>query len=173
MSSHFPLLTHYHPEEKRPGNLLQCKYAIFIVSCIWLIKHMYPCEIVSKRVTGGKGRSLFDTYHPARATARVPTPLHTAPALTMTTKGLSLATSHSKGGGGVERGGDPCGRPAGNRCSLFTPLRSATLSTTTTMCQRGGVSSRASLLPWTCKLPCERGDRPYHTTNSFLRLFRV
>src|SRR6266849_9682360 len=62
-------------------------------------------------------------------------PLHTAPALTMTTKGLSLATSHSKGGGGVERGGDPCGRPAGNRCSLFTPLLSATLSTTTTMCQ--------------------------------------
>src|SRR5712692_1309817 len=79
---------------------------------------MYPCEIVSKRVTGGKGRSLFDTYHPARATARVPTPLHTAPALTMTTKGSSLATSHSKGGGGVERGGDPCGRPAGGSAAF-------------------------------------------------------
>ncbi len=50
---------------------------------------------------------------PARATARVPTPLRTAPALTMTTKGSSLATDHSKGGGGAERGGDPCGRPGG------------------------------------------------------------
>src|SRR5260370_15709683 len=48
---------------------------------------------------------------PPRATARVPTPLHTAPALTMRTKGSLLAADHCKGGGGVERGGDPCGRP--------------------------------------------------------------
>src|SRR5260370_7077262 len=42
--------------------------------------------------------------------ARVPTPLHTTPALTMRTKGSLLAADHSKGGGGVERGGDPCGQ---------------------------------------------------------------
>jgi len=48
---------------------------------------------------------------PRRATARVPTPLYTAPALTMITKRASPARSHCKGGGGVERGGDPCGRP--------------------------------------------------------------
>src|SRR5260370_39897336 len=54
-------------------------------------------------------------YIPPRATARVPAPLHTAPALTMRTQRSSLATSHSKGGGGVERGGDPCGRPGGGR----------------------------------------------------------
>ena len=59
------------------------------------------------------------TLYPRRATARVPTPLYTAPALTMITKGASPATSHSKGGGGVERGGDPCGRPAGNRRSML------------------------------------------------------
>jgi hypothetical protein len=33
--------------------------------------------------------------------------------LTMRTKGVRLAADHSKGGGGVERGGDPCGRPGG------------------------------------------------------------
>src|SRR5258708_25339369 len=49
----------------------------------------------------------------ARATARVPTPLHTTPALTMTTYISSTAARHSKGGSGVERGGDPCGRPGG------------------------------------------------------------
>ncbi len=26
---------------------------------------------------------------------------------------------HCKGGGGVERGGDPCGRPVGNRRSML------------------------------------------------------
>src|SRR5216683_7152671 len=52
-----------------------------------------------------------------RATARVPTPLHTTPALTMKTKEASPARYHCKGGGGVERGGDPCGRPAGGKVS--------------------------------------------------------
>jgi hypothetical protein len=32
---------------------------------------------------------------------------------TMKTKGVLTARYHCKGGGGVERGGDPCGRPAG------------------------------------------------------------
>src|SRR6266849_7300433 len=32
---------------------------------------------------------------------------------TMRTKGSLLAADHSKGGGGVEWGGDPCGRPGG------------------------------------------------------------
>src|SRR5713101_3933635 len=32
---------------------------------------------------------------------------------TMRTKGSLLAADHSRGGGGVEWGGDPCGRPGG------------------------------------------------------------
>ncbi len=35
---------------------------------------------------------------------------------TMRTKGSLLATDHGKGGGGVEWGGDPCGRPGGMQC---------------------------------------------------------
>ena len=50
---------------------------------------------------------------PPRATARVPTPLHTAPALTMIRGASRSFRPHCKGGGGVERGGDPCGRPGG------------------------------------------------------------
>src|SRR5579864_6362642 len=46
-------------------------------------------------------------------TARVPTPLHTTPALTMIHGESRSLHPHSKGEGGVERGGDPCGRPAG------------------------------------------------------------
>src|SRR5260370_33777737 len=71
--------------------------------------------------TACQGNSKVQREHgaviPRRATARVPTPLYTAPALTMITKGTSPATSHCKGGGGVERGGDPCGRPAGRQVS--------------------------------------------------------
>src|SRR5258708_39464644 len=73
---------------------------------------------------------------PPRATARVPTPLHTAPALTMIRRELRSFRYHSKGGGGVERGGDPCGRPGGTRRSLL-PLLSETWSTTTKKCQAG------------------------------------
>ncbi len=51
-----------------------------------------------------------------RATARVPTPLHTAPALTMIRGESRSFRPHCKGGGGVERGGDPCGRPGGMQC---------------------------------------------------------
>ncbi len=35
----------------------------------------------------------------------------------MMTNGSGLAADHSKGGGGVERGGDPCGRPGGLQCA--------------------------------------------------------
>src|SRR6266849_369248 len=58
-----------------------------------------------------------------RATARVPTPLHTTPALTMIHGESRSLRPHSKGGGGVERGGDPCGRPGG-RESLCVTLSS-------------------------------------------------
>src|SRR2546425_6529648 len=57
----------------------------------------------------GVGRVRVGT--PPRATARVPTPLHTTPALTMTKIESSSIAYHSKGGGGVEWGGDPRGRP--------------------------------------------------------------
>src|SRR5712692_8017642 len=71
-------------------------------------------------ILSSQGKSKVQREHgaaiPRRATARVPTPLYTAPALTMITKRASPATSHCKGGGGVERGGDPCGRPAGVKC---------------------------------------------------------
>src|SRR5260370_2661707 len=88
---------------------------------------------LSKSVQGlarsPQGNSKVQREHgatiPRRATARVPTPLHTAPALTMKTKGASPARSHCKGGGGVERGGDPCGRPGRNlpaRRRLFAQL---------------------------------------------------
>src|SRR6266851_3118280 len=57
-----------------------------------------------------------------RATARVPTPLHTTPALTMIHGESRSLRHHSKGGGGVERGGDPCGRPGGGRASAWRCL---------------------------------------------------
>ena len=34
----------------------------------------------------------------------------------------TVFVSHSKGGGGVERGGDPCGRPGGTRPTSPSPL---------------------------------------------------
>ncbi len=40
----------------------------------------------------------------------------------MRTNGSQLAADHSKGGGGVERGGDPCGRPAEHNRSLSSPI---------------------------------------------------
>src|SRR6266852_9072775 len=85
--------------------------------------YIRECALLPDQIKNVQGNSKVQREHaaaiPRRATARVPTPLHTAPALTMKTKGASPATSHCKGGGGVERGGDPCGRPAGNRrCML-------------------------------------------------------
>src|SRR6266852_306359 len=53
------------------------------------------------------------TLAPPRATARVPAPLLSTPALTMTTIEASPVASHCKGGSGEEQGGDPCGRPEG------------------------------------------------------------
>ena len=55
-----------------------------------------------------------------RATARVPTPLYTTPALTMIHGESRSLRPHCKGGGGVERGGDPCGRPGGRESVCVT-----------------------------------------------------
>ncbi len=74
---------------------------------------------------------------PPRATARVPTP-----ALTMIMKGACLAAYHSKGGGGVEWGGDPCGRPRWGRRSLATLPRRVVC-----LCQLPAVALRGSPLP--------------------------
>src|SRR5260370_35502561 len=76
---------------------------------------------LSKSVQGlarsPQGNSKVQREHgaaiPRRATARGPTPLYTAPALTMITKGASPARSHGKDGGGVDRGGAPVGAPEG------------------------------------------------------------
>src|SRR5260370_26325790 len=76
---------------------------------------------LSKSVQGlarsPQGNSKVQREHgaaiPRRATARVPTPLYTAPALTMRPGGGRPFRGHCKGGGGVERGGGPCRCPAG------------------------------------------------------------
>src|SRR5258708_2409354 len=83
-----------------------------LCSAQWL--NNWTCENGLQQCRAWSGRpqgSPLSPWHISspRATARVPTPLHTAPALTMTTKGSWLAADHSKGGGGVGWGGDPCG----------------------------------------------------------------
>src|SRR5258708_39771191 len=65
------------------------------------------CVDIPNRV--GVGGVLVGT--PPRATARVPAPLLSTPALTMTTIEASPVAYHCKGGSGEEQGGDPCGRP--------------------------------------------------------------
>src|SRR5713101_5785494 len=67
------------------------------------------CVDIPNRV--GVGGVLVGT--PPRATARVPAPLLSTPALTMTTIEASPVAYHCKGGSGEEWGGDPCGRPEG------------------------------------------------------------
>src|SRR5258708_9562521 len=67
------------------------------------------CVDIPNRV--GVGGVLVGT--PPRATARVPAPLLSTPALTMTTIEASPVAYHCKGGSGEEQGGDPCGRPGG------------------------------------------------------------
>ena len=69
--------------------------------------------LVGARDAGLGDASVTHTLSLPRATARVPTPLHTTPTLTMTHGESRSFRPHSKGGGGVERGGDPCGRPGG------------------------------------------------------------
>src|SRR5260370_41034284 len=67
------------------------------------------CVDIPNRV--GVGGVLVGT--PPRATARVPAPLLSTPALTMTTIEASPVAYHCKGGRGEEQGGDPCGHPGG------------------------------------------------------------
>src|SRR5260370_32789916 len=67
------------------------------------------CVDIPNRV--GVGGVLVGT--PPRATARVPAPLLSTPALTMTTIEASPVAYHCKGGSGEEQGGDPCRRPGG------------------------------------------------------------
>src|SRR5258708_19933589 len=48
---------------------------------------------------------------------------------TMKTKGVLPARYHCKGGGGVERGGDPCGRPPGRNFVVLKLLAKSLLPT--------------------------------------------
>ncbi len=50
-----------------------------------------------------------------------PAPHHSRPYYDY--EGYHIVAYHSKGGSGVERGGDPCGRPGGIACAWFCPLR--------------------------------------------------
>src|SRR5260370_30523408 len=65
------------------------------------------CVDIPNRV--GVGGVLVGTPH--RGNERVPAPLLSTPALTMTTIEASPVAYHCKGGSGEEQGGDPCGRP--------------------------------------------------------------
>src|SRR5260370_37112820 len=74
---------------------------------------------LSKSVQGlarsPQGNSKVQREHgaaiPRRATARVPTPLYTAPALPMRPGGGRPFRGPCTGGGGAEPGGGPCGGP--------------------------------------------------------------
>src|SRR5713101_5931236 len=102
--------------------------------------HSYEARVIYKSREAGSGDSR-------RATARVPTPLHTAPALTMIRGESRSFRPHSKGGGGVERGGDPCGRPGVGELVRASILSDA-FSTTTTKCQ--GESTPHRTRPYGC-----------------------
>src|SRR6266851_1304925 len=117
--------------------------------------HSYEARVIYKSREAGSGDSR-------RATARVPTPLHTAPALTMIRGESRSFRPHCKGGGGVEWGGDPCGRP-GEGERIRDAACSAPFSTTL---QRGQGES----WPGRCKHPpplrdpgCSRQDSSKNT----------
>ena len=70
-------------------------------------------------MAGPRRGNCYKTQPHPRATARVPTPLHTAPALTKIRGNSSARRSLCKGGGRVDEGWGPLRSPSGEGGGLL------------------------------------------------------
>jgi hypothetical protein len=114
-------LTHCIPPRRPPDHAPQCWRPL---SHVQVFSHCAEPRCLPSSALAIRSRCGFaEMWGMVRATARVPTPLHTSPALTMRTKGSRFAADHCKGGGERLRGA-ACSAPFSTTLPLLGPNQS-------------------------------------------------